>query len=65
MTHHWMPCADFGNDDAWEERSKNEYGCKHCEATGRECGQCFGDGIEPGTEDEPCGVCDGEGVLID
>lgn len=47
--HHWM----FNG---------YEYVCKHCSAKGDECSTCFGEGIEPGTADEFCGGCDGEGI---
>lgn len=65
MSHHWIPNSDFGNDDEPEEISEAEYVCKHCDVLGEDCLHCFGDGDEPGLDrQEPCCVCDGEGVVV-
>lgn len=49
--HHWF----FAGYD---------FKCKHCTAHGSECGRCYGEGIEPGTDDDECIDCDGEGVIL-
>jgi len=43
-SHHWLPaCCD-----------EYDYECKHCDAIGNECRECWGDG---------CDECDHEGVV--
>lgn len=61
--HHWIDNPDFGNENRPIEQQHSHI-CKHCEAFGDECVTCYGEGEEPGLEDEPCGACDGEGVRV-
>lgn len=44
-SHHWLPVC----------QPQHDYGCKHCDAIGKECPECFGEG---------CRNCGGEGVLL-
>lgn len=50
-SHHWMPVA--GDEFDFE--------CKHCDAEGFECGDCYEGDAGDGTD---CINCDGEGVLF-
>ncbi len=43
--HHWLPVC----------QPQHDYDCKHCDAIGRECPECCGEG---------CDNCKGEGVLV-
>lgn len=52
-SHHWLPNTAFG--DLNEENNEVEYVCKHCDAIGDECVNCFAEG---------CDDCDGEGVIL-
>lgn len=64
-SHHWMP--ETGDDD-----DGPEWGCKHCNAMGDTCPDCYGDGIDPNDyllpqisgDPNPCPTCDGEGVIL-
>lgn len=47
-SHHWVA-------DPQEDPELPEYGCKHCEARGRECTECYGEG---------CTACNHEGVIL-
>lgn len=63
-SHHWIPepPTEGGAD----------FGCKHCNAVGDECQECYGDGIDPNDHLLPqisgdpnrCPNCDGEGVVL-
>lgn len=69
MSHHWMENTSFGDDDEIKENNSTTHLCKHCDAMGDECEECFGDGYDPlAPEDEedpaPCQNCNGEGVLL-
>lgn len=44
-SHHWLPACEQDYD----------YDCKHCDALGKQCPECFGDG---------CDECDHEGVIL-
>lgn len=57
--HHWHDNYRFGDGTPYGEA---EFICKHCEALGVECSHCYGDGDEPGL-DEECSACGGEGVI--
>ena len=54
--HHWI--------EDYDDVTDTEYGCKHCQIRGVECGQCWGEGIKPGTDDENCAKCSGHGVVV-
>lgn len=44
--HHWIEDFEVG--------MPGSFGCKHCDARGEECPECFGDG---------CDKCCGEGIV--
>lgn len=62
-SHHWIPNMAFGDDG--EENNQAAYECKHCNALGDECRECYGDGCNQWDDDHDsvCGGCDGEGVI--
>ena len=59
-SHHWVPNMAFGDDG--EENNQAAYECKHCNAFGDECRECYGDGCDQAEDghDSVCGGCDGE-----
>jgi hypothetical protein len=64
-THHWMADPhDPDNADDEDRELPGDFGCKHCEQRGDECGDCEGAyPLEIDEEAALCLTCGGEGVV--
>lgn len=61
-SHHWIYSPPS------EDMNAPDHECKHCNAIGDTCRECWGDGCDPAVvsanDFEDCPECGGEGVIL-